>query len=121
MVKMGRGSWWIMRLGAGCVVLLCGCQNTTIVPPAIDQVRFTPKPHEQRSIDEPKVKFLARQDGLEYCSRITGVPITPTSLPMACAFWNVRRKECAIVTPLHTAYNYLGHELRHCFEGAFHD
>jgi hypothetical protein len=25
------------------------------------------------------------------------------------------------VTPIETGFNYLGHELRHCFEGAFHD
>jgi hypothetical protein len=40
---------------------------------------------------------------------------------MACAFWNTKRKECSIVTPIETGFNYLGHELRHCFEGAFHD
>ena len=70
---------------------------------------------------EPKIKYLVRPDGYEYCARITGIPVTPTSRPMACAFWNIRRKECTIVTPITTGYNYLGHELRHCFEGAFHD
>lgn len=80
-----------------------------------------PMKKEQRTIDEPRVKFLPREDGHDYCARITGIPVTPTSKPMACAFWNVRRKECTIVTPLQTGYNYLGHELRHCFEGSFHD
>ena len=75
----------------------------------------------QSFIDQPKIKYLVRQDGYEYCARITGIPVTPTSRAMACAFWNVRRKECTIVTPITTGYNYLGHELRHCFEGAFHD
>lgn len=90
-------------------------------PPAVDRTRFEPMPHEQRVLKEPRVKYLARQDGFEYCSRITGIPVSATSRPMACAFWNVRRNECTVVTPELTAYNYLGHELRHCFEGAFHD
>ena len=108
---------------AACVGLLTlqGCVTTGLVPPAVDQVRFNPMKTEGRVIDEPRVKFLPREDGYEYCARVTGIPVTPTSRPMACAFWNVRRKECTIVTPLTTGYNYLGHELRHCFEGSFHD
>jgi hypothetical protein len=99
--------------------LLPGC--VTLQPPTVDQVRFTPAAINKRNIAEPKIKYLVRQDGYEYCARITGIPVTPTSKPMACAFWNTRRKECTIVTPLETGYNYLGHELRHCFEGGFHD
>lgn len=90
-------------------------------PPAVDRTRFEPLQAEQRMLNEPKVKYLARKDGYEFCSRITGVPITITSRPMACAFWNVKRKECTVVTPEVTGYNYVGHEVRHCFEGAFHD
>ncbi len=114
-------SRWLTR--ASCLVLLAlqGCVTTVMVPPAVDQARFVPAPAQQRVIDEPRVKFLPREDGHEYCARITGIPVTPTSKPMACAFWNVRRKECTVITPLVTGYNYLGHELRHCFEGSFHD
>jgi len=117
-------SWtknWFTRsiFCAGVVCLLAGCE--TIQPPAVDMVRFVPLPESQRVINQPKLKYLVREDGHEYCARITGIPVTPTSKPMACAFWNVRRKECSVITPLQTAYNYLGHELRHCFEGAFHD
>lgn len=99
--------------------VLAACQ--TMQPPAVDLVRFTPLASAKRVIDRPKIKYLVRQDGYEYCARITGIPVTPTSRAMACAFWNVRRKECTIVTPMETGYNYLGHELRHCFDGAFHD
>jgi hypothetical protein len=98
---------------------LSACQ--TIQPPAVDTVRFTPAQLSERNIPEPKVKYLVRPDAHEYCARITGIPVTPTSRPMACAFWNTRRRECSIVTPEETGYNYLGHELRHCFEGNFHD
>jgi hypothetical protein len=90
-------------------------------PPQVDRVRFEPMPPEQRLLNEPKVKLLARKDGYEFCSRITGIPIGPSSRPMACAFWNVKRRECTVVTPEVTGFNYVGHEVRHCFEGAFHD
>lgn len=102
-------------------LLLTGCETATIRPPQVDTVRFVPASENKRVLNEPKVKYLVRKDGHEYCARITGITITPVSRPMACAFWNVRRKECTIVTPKLTGYNYLGHELRHCFEGAFHD
>ncbi|WP_146188526.1 hypothetical protein [Limnohabitans sp. 2KL-51] len=112
-------------MGLGCVLaiglFMAGCETTTMRPPQVDTVRFTPMPDAKRVIAQPKVKYLVRQDGHEYCARITGIPVTPTSKPMACAFWNVRRKECTVVTPVVTGYNYVGHELRHCFEGAFHD
>lgn len=90
-------------------------------PPQVDTVRFEPMPVEQRVLKEPRVKYLPRRDGYEFCARITGIPIGAFSRPMACAFWNVRRNECTVVTPELTAYNYIGHELRHCYEGAFHD
>lgn len=109
--------------GWGCSVLIALCLSgcETFQPPAVDLSRFVPMEVGKRVIAQPKVKYLVRQDGFEYCARITGIPITPISRPMACAFWNTRRKECSVITPLETGYNYLGHELRHCFEGAFHD
>jgi len=106
------------------LILVAVCQLpacVTLQPPAVDLVRFNTLPPSKRVIDQPKIKYLVRQDGYEYCARITGIPVTPTSRAMACAFWNVKRRECTIVTPVETGYNYLGHELRHCFDGAFHD
>lgn len=119
MTPLAIPSRWLYRLGMLTPLLLTACA-VGLVPPAVDTSRFTPMPQAQRVIQEPKVKVLPRADGHEYCARITGHPITPTSRPMACAYWNTRRQECTIVTPPVTGYNYLGHELRHCFEGAFH-
>lgn len=113
------GRWLRSLLVLLVLSVLTACQ--TMQPPAVDLARFTTLTVSKRVIDQPKIKYLVRQDGYEYCARITGIPVTPTSRAMACAFWNVRRKECTIVTPVETGYNYLGHELRHCFDGAFHD
>ena len=90
-------------------------------PPGVDRSRFKPADEADRIMNVVKIKYAVRQDGHEFCSRITGVPIRFNSQPMACAFWNTKRRECTIVTPPKTGYNYIGHELRHCFEGAFHD
>lgn len=90
-------------------------------PPGVDRSRFVPLPEEARIMSPVKIKYAVRPDGYEFCSRITGVPIRANSQPMACAFWNIKRRECTIITPLTTGFNYIGHELRHCFEGAFHD
>lgn len=103
-------------------ILLASCDTTPLMsPPLVDKQRFTPLPQSQRVIVKPKVKYLVRPDGYEFCARITGIKMTLGTRVMACAYWNVRRRECTIVTPLKTGYNYVGHELRHCFEGAFHD
>jgi len=120
-MSLPRSRSWLLTCVVSTGLFLSGCETTTMRPPQVDTVRFTPMPESKRVIAQPKVKYLVRQDGYEYCARITGIPVTPTSRPMACAFWNVRRKECTVVTPLVTGYNYVGHELRHCFEGAFHD
>lgn len=37
----------------------------------------------------------------------------------ACAKWT--SKTCTIITGAETSHALLGHELRHCFEGKFHD
>ncbi len=37
----------------------------------------------------------------------------------ACAVYSA--KSCTIITGVETSHAILGHELRHCFEGRFHD
>lgn len=127
MGRMTMGSLlalWLLGLQAGATDLSASPDAALLrrlQPPAVDRALFEPMPAEQRVIQTPRVKYLPRKDAYEFCSRITGIPMTAWSRPVACAFWNVRRGECTVVTPEVTAYNYLGHELRHCFEGAFHE
>lgn len=121
-VRLFQPHWVRWGLVLSGLLMVASCDTTTLMsPPLVDKQRFSPLPESQRVIVQPKVKYLVRQDGYEFCARITGIQPRMGSRVMACAFWNVRRKECTIVTPLKTGYNYVGHELRHCFEGAFHD
>jgi len=38
-----------------------------------------------------------------------------------CAIWIEDFSICVIVTPKITTHEVVGHEIRHCFEGHFHD
>lgn len=40
----------------------------------------------------------------------------------ACAFWDSSRygNRCHIITAIKVNFHTLGHEVRHCFQGAFH-
>ena len=40
---------------------------------------------------------------------------------LGCAIWSEADAKCVIVTPTKTDHETLGHELRHCFMGQFHD
>jgi hypothetical protein len=41
-----------------------------------------------------------------------GIPVA------ACSFWQT--KTCLIITGKQTTMHQVGHEIRHCFQGAFH-
>jgi len=99
-------------------VALTGCM--TMQPPKTDLEFFEAVHTDARIMAAPKILWQAREDAEQICSRLTGVPVTPYSKPMACAYWNVARKECTVITPQSYGVNYLGHEVRHCFEGKFH-
>ena len=38
----------------------------------------------------------------------------------ACSFWERGTTQCTIIVPKMVNYWTLGHETRHCFQGAFH-
>lgn len=37
-----------------------------------------------------------------------------------CASWDWNTKECTVIISKNSTHQILGHEIRHCFEGAFH-
>jgi hypothetical protein len=39
----------------------------------------------------------------------------------ACSFWDDDYKTCTIITKRNTNMHTLGHEMRHCFQGNWHD
>ncbi len=109
-----------LTLMLGIAVGFAACSTTMVVPPSVDMAYFEPLSKSQRIMESSRINWQPRQDVHTLCARITGIPITPYSLPMACAYWNVVRKECTVITGREYGINYLGHEARHCFEGNFH-
>lgn len=48
-----------------------------------------------------------------------GIKQTHNSRTVACSFWG--GNECLIITNVKTTMHSVGHEIRHCFQGAWHD
>jgi hypothetical protein len=112
-----------MALSVSGMVLLAGCQTMGGgMIPAAEYEQFTPKTPDQRIMKEVKLRWELRDDVAQYCAKSIGMGreqsyITP---PVACAVWHVAKRECVIVTGTQTSHVALGHEVRHCFEGHFH-
>jgi len=104
-------------------LFMVGCQNMGGgVIPSAEYEKFKPKPAEKRMLKEVKLRWEIRDDVAQYCAKSIGMgreqaDMTP---PVACAIWHVQRQECVIVTGNETSHVALGHEVRHCFEGHFH-
>lgn len=112
-------------------IFLSGCSSTGfLMGPAFyfhqsELQSFTPAAEQDRIQTAPRVRWVIREDVSEYCAAVTGIPIRTTikgeERPVACALWNKKQSECTIHTGPETSHTILGHELRHCFEGSFHN
>lgn len=121
----GQGQPWVRRprivrwtLWMAMGLVLTACQGL----PSHEYEPFVPLPPEKRIMNEVRVRWEVRSDVAEFCSRAIqmgqGQAFSPP--PMACALWDVARKECTVVTGPRPNHVVLGHEVRHCFEGRFH-
>ena len=100
------------------VAVLTGCSNL----PMEEYAEFAPQPANRRIMNQVKISWEAREDVADFCAKAKGMSKDAAFLspPLACAIWNVPRKECTVVTGSKTTHLALGHEIRHCFEGHFH-
>lgn len=83
---------------------------------------FTPLQTSERHMHQIRVSWEVRDDADDYCKQRQldkGVSVTGTHV--ACAVWSVKHQTCRIVTGQQVSHVVLGHELRHCFEGHFHE
>jgi hypothetical protein len=99
-------------LAALCAVLLTGCANLATITP---DERFTAKPKK----GEMRITWLAVDNPEAVCKRLLPDTMARHKFIQACAGW--AGNECLIVTGTVTNHQLLGHEVRHCFEGNFHD
>lgn len=115
---------WIRRLSPFLTVTLVACQSLSPNYISTSELgEFTPVSSEKRMMNAVKMRWEVRDDVAAYCAGATGMgkERAYTTPPLACAIWSVAAKECTIVTAKVTTHLALGHEMRHCFEGHFHN
>lgn len=121
--RTSRAMRLILLIGLGWgVFLLTGCQTLREGElAAIEYQAFTPKDPASRLMNEVKMRWEVRDDVSAYCAKTIGMSHlqAKTTPPVACAIWHVATKQCTIVTGPSTSHVVIGHEVRHCFEGAF--
>jgi hypothetical protein len=88
-------------------ILISGCAYN--IP---KEEAFEPKPLSTVM----QVRWIAVEDPNRACKRFGPMPIVG-----ACAIWDFAKQTCTVITGQITTMQALGHEVRHCFEGDFHD
>ena len=77
-------------------------------------VPFVQKPDSQ----SVTITWITAGDITEKCHSV-GLPYRYDGW-LGCATVSTDGKSCTIYTNKHTSHEILGHEIRHCFQGAFH-
>lgn len=115
--------WRTMGL-LGLIVLgaLTSCRSLPDGTPLAEVRSFTVPPESIQAISEIRLRWMIREDAGEYCREQLKRPGTTASgpVPLACALWNTKTKECTVVTEATTTHVVMGHEVHHCFAGHFH-
>jgi hypothetical protein len=75
------------------------------------------------STDKVEITFRYAVDITKACdaeSKKRGLGGMPYGVD-ACSFWNWNHSECLIITPKTANFHTIGHEVRHCLQGVWHD
>ena len=95
-----------------CAALLSGCSSMLTIP---KEGMFEAKP----KAGEMRITWVAVANSTAMCKKLFPESMHHYPIIPACAGWN--ELQCVIVTGITTNHQVLGHEVRHCFEGNFHD
>lgn len=102
------------------IVLLQLAACSTVIKHPIDVEMFDAKPVQSRVIQAPNVTVELVSDVHAICERQVGAKAGLGQRYQGCATWYMAAKRCVVTLGHKPDLTYLGHELRHCFEGAFH-
>lgn len=97
------------------VVLLQGCAFNKISPDEYEAFIAKDETARNRGDVTMPIEVIAVEDALLFCSTKFNVAHSA-----ACSRRSTRAKECTIVISKGAPAVVVGHEFRHCFEGAFH-
>ncbi len=95
-------------------LLATGC-STTLPMRSDDAFNGAPKTPTMA------ITWIAVNDPAAECKRLYPKQLGNHPAVAACAAWNFDAKTCKVITGRLTSHAVLGHEMRHRFEGAFHD
>lgn len=101
-----------------CILQLSACSHIVIVPTE-EYKYFEPKEPSLRIIETPKIYFSFANNTDTVCENLIG-KLEINERYLGCAQWQQFKKTCIVFVPLDIENVILGHEVRHCFEGAFH-
>ena len=113
---------WVLLASIAALAVLTGCASTQPSIPLSELDSFQAMPESQRVLNRVRVRWEVRDDVSQVCNQkmsSLGAQKVQTA-PIACAIWSVNTQECTIITARQVNHVTLGHELRHCFEGAYH-
>lgn len=99
--------------------VVSGCSLSPKILSQNEYWAFNVAASEVRAIRTPQVRFVVIENIHEFCSNIVG-NIGGRQVYFACSQWSVASGRCEIYTPSNTHPMIIGHEVRHCFEAAFH-
>lgn len=74
------------------------------------------------AVDDMKITWKTSKHVAADCNKIrSSNHLAPVASNMvACADWDQFKKVCTIITGQQTTMLAVGHEIRHCFQGAWH-
>ena len=102
---------------------LSGCLSTASQKIAVQEFQpFNVMPDHHRIMNQVRITWEVREDVAHFCGFASRMGREQSYLtpPLGCAFWDILKAECTIVTGPVTSHVAIGHELRHCFEGQYH-
>lgn len=104
------------------LLFLGGCGTVYVV--GDETGNFTAMTKDSRPHDLTRIDWDVREDASEYCLSVGGgkrAGLARGARPIACAILYRHESRCVVVTNARTNHTVLGHEMRHCFEGNFHN
>ncbi len=110
----------IKMLFSTSVLMLTGC-STIVGIDSKELEPFSPKKEKDRVLNKVVMSWKVSDNPSEDCRRLSSGYFIRRNDLLGCAVWNAETKECTIITTKKVSHMILGHEVRHCFEGNFHD
>ena len=99
-------------------VFTTSCSSVFVVP-SEEYEYFDAKQSSLRNIEAPNVSFVFANDSSKVCEKLVG-RLEANKKYLGCAHWQKAEGKCTVFIPQFVQNVILGHEIRHCFEGAFH-